>query len=414
MLHKLILAALVVLVVPFAGGGCALPGDDVDDVEGSAAAVEDACAADSPVCAEACVERHREFALWASPYDVEGAYGFGRHQGIAIVAVDFAFDARRPLSELPRDVAQKRAWPKTPELENLPVDVAEGMLPTGKHREHTRFPLCGRPRVSLDRPSGNHGRPLSRAPEDRQSRLRVSGGAFDATPGKRAAIDNALSCVEGIENGFCDAVCGNCSYVLPSAAIMTSDAGEWSNHADVIEVRREAGRQPEGQTSDGPGACGEESYVGGPKKKSKPDDDGDSHDNPFTHCAMFGCGSKLEAPSIKSLLLAAPMTGLYGHNSNTDAEAEFTAFEGCMRGSVSVTSACSVCGGAASRPGRQTPCDDKTNTASHFWRRTAAPIIGDSYVAGAFKDKVPAIRRGGQEGSSSPVCGWGNFPVHGM
>jgi hypothetical protein len=102
------------------------------------------------------------------------------------------------------------------------------------------------------------------------------------------------------------------------------------------------------------------------------------------------------------------VSGLYGHNSNTDAEAELIAFRACMNGEDGRAQACAACG--AGGQGRQDPCEAMTNTARSFWDKTASSVVGVIP-----HDLVPAISdpKAGTS-PSSPTCGWSEFPVEGM
>lgn len=413
---------LALLAVGTLVSACALVGDeDADDTSGAASgrgcsasptckdrdADGDYCI---PLCDTRCRTRHEQTALFASPYEVTGTYDLGRHQGLAIVGAAVTFDERFELDELPSKSRDKYKWTAS-ELEGLPSDMAKKITESKLDHDHTDHPRCTALAISIDRPLGNHGRALSRAPEDAKSRMGLMSMLEDLKPTTKGqpkpstkttketpvAVGKVGECIRKIENGFCDSVCGNCSYVLPSAGVMTSASGDWSEPADII-------------LGPGKGTCDAESYYGGEGKKSEENVMNERYNNPFTHCAILGCEKETEAPSLKSLIDSSPMTGMYGHNSNTDAEAEAQAFEACLKGADPIR-ACAACGTTTNaQPARQNPCLAKTNTANNFWARTARPGIG-----GTFTDLVPPIRGGNGPQLAAPTCAWApNMPVNGM
>lgn len=313
-----------------------------------------------PICSPDCQVEHVSTAFWVSPYEVAGSYGLGRHQGAAILSIGYGFDPRQPSSS-------------RTQIASFPSDMSDAMMGAkGTAHDHGAATVCGAPQVLVDQALGNHGRSLSRAPIDQKSRTALGFFAADA-PAKVYAdptatvaaggawMGRAKSCLARIKNGFCDAVCGNCSYVLPTEGLMTSRADDWSRPDSIVE---------------GSGTCSEPSYYGGPGQLSNPTFTNALLPNPFTHCARLGCSTADEAPSLKSLTGSAdeaPMSGLYGHNSNTDAEAEFLMFNACMNGTDGLAQACAACGGGIS--GKQSPCDAHVNTAATVWNRTASTSL---------------------------------------
>ena len=353
-----------------------------------------------PVCAAECRSKHVSSGFWTSPYEVSGSFGLGRHQGSAIIAVSVAFDARGDADASTGKLA----------LAGLPDDVALRMLgERGSAHDHSRVAICGSPELIFDRPLGNHGRALSRRPEHRANRAAMVFYEADGAPSVvRDASSTAVlggawmkkttTCLERIQNGYCDAVCGNCSYVLPSESIFTSRAGDWSTPDALV-------------SGGGAASCDAPSYYGGPNFESTPTFTGVTLPNHFTHCARLGCAAADEAPSLKSITsdaADAPMTGLYGHNSNTDAEAELRAFRACVNGQDGTADACAACGNGAT--GIQSPCDDRTNMARAVWDKTAKTSLGIIPI-----DQVPAIVEASDEqATDAPTCAWGHFPVYGM
>lgn len=407
---RLVRDILAGALAAFALTACAAPLEEVES-EGSAISAP-GCPADPsctdrgddgnlcvPACSPRCRTVHREIALWASPYEVAGTFDLGRHQGLAIVAIEYGVDPRFRADKLQGEDARRLAWPPPASLGTLPADVTRAMTAVSDGHDHARFALCAKPEVILDRPLANHGRPLSRDERDRASRVRLLSRSLDESPRDtqaKATVAKVRACVERITNGYCDSVCGNCSYVLPEAAIMTSAAGDYSAPASRVAS-----------------APGGETYYGGPGQRSISKDGSDStYPNPYTHCAQLGAGAETEAPSLKSLVVDAPLSGLYGHNSNTDAEAEFVALTACLEGRDGTAQACGVCGREAGGPTgarTQMPCVSRTNTAANFWTKTADPLVG-----GTFRDKVPPVRRASTASDSPPQCSWAQFAVHGM
>lgn len=346
-----------------------------------------------PRCAPECTSRHMATALWVSPYEVAGTLGFGRHQGLAIVSLMVDFD--------PRFSAEEGAAAAT---DALPADMVSTMVNAGAH-EHGA--LCGAAEVVFDRPLGNHGRPLSRAPSHANNRSAMALSAVDAPlavandPKSKAPLggawrDRLTACLSRVTDGYCDSVCGNCSYVLPVESVVDTLAGDYSSPSDRI---------------DGPADCSASAYYGGPGQTSQTAVGGEHMSNNFTHCARLGCSHHDEAPSLGAVRdRSAPMSGRYGHNSNTDAEAEFRAVTSCLAGREPDRAACSVCGFGAS--GVQDACALRTNTARATWER-AQPTM-----AMLPEDEIePITEAAGGDGPKPtlpPRCAWGSFRVHGM
>lgn len=345
-----------------------------------------------PACTPECTSRHMATGLWVSPYEVAGTLGLGRHQGLALVSLSVDFDPR--FSET--DGVNGSAG-------HLPADVISAMV---QGPGHAHGALCGAPDIVLDRALGNHGRPLSRAPNHAAHRkamvlsavdapIAVANDAKSTAPLGGAWTARLTSCLARITDGYCDSVCGNCSYVLPAESVVDGLAGDYSSPDDVIV---------------GSYAC-EPAYYGGPGKTSEPSMRGQRMSNNFTHCARLGCGQRDEAPSLAAIADgAAPMSGRFGHNSNSDAEAELRAVNECLAGRDPRPIACAACGEGWT--GLQNPCTSHTNTARSTWSRaqpTWAMIPADEIepitetTGGATpKPTIP------------PSCAWGPFRVYGM
>jgi hypothetical protein len=339
-----------------------------------------------PTCDASCQKTHTHFSFWVSPFVVAHTAGIGRHQGIAILGVELSFDDRSKPGAEP----QGFDWP-VPPLAGLPLDIGRTMTDEDRFAP---FAMCAPPKVILDLPLFDHGRTLSRDAATSANRAELEMLHHDSAAG--ASDDwtaRTALCVGAIQDGMCDTVCGNCSYVLPAVSVDLLNAGDWSTPTDLVN---------------GSGQCsGGVSTYGGPGMESRDDSPGTHFGNPFTHCARLGCAVEDEAPSISELWGSdtAVVSGLFGHNSNTDAEAAFRAFATCGGSrDFDTPSVCTVCG-ASTSPHRQDPCGDQTNTATARWDRTASLIT----------DVVPAIdSTEGQRRPDAPRCAWADFTVSGM
>jgi hypothetical protein len=347
-------------------------------------------------CDGACQRTHSHYSFWVSSFEVQHSGGLGRHQGISVLGVELSYDDRVTLAARP-DLAASFAWP-APALGNLPPDIVQTMTDGARF---TVFPMCSAPKVVLDIPFFNHGRTLSRDPARAENRveLRMVHADRDAssTPdnpiiaGSKSWSAQTRTCLSGIKDGHCDSVCGNCSYVLPSVSLDPLRHGDWSQPSSLVS---------------GTGSCSDEaSYYGGPEMQSRDSYLGSPFPNGFTHCAKEGCQGSFEAPTITGEWWDdhAVVSGLYGHNSNSDAEAEYRAFSACVSpGEFPPADVCAACGTGV---GHQDPCGAKTNLAAAWWDRTSSMT----------KDFAPTIR--GDEGDRSPAaphCAWADFTVSGM
>jgi hypothetical protein len=361
----------------------------------------DAKAADGqlcrPICDDACRKTHTHYSFWVNAFEVAHSGGMGRHQGISVLGAEFAYDVRERLDGTPPP--PDHAWP-SPLLPGLPKDITRAMSDDGWF---TAFAMCEAPKMVLDTPLYNHGRTLMRDEEHAANRveLRMAHGDRDGASqggdatvvGSGAWAARTTSCLGGLKDGYCDSVCGNCSYVVPSTALEPLREGDWSRSDNLVF---------------GTNSCsGDSSYYGGHGMMSQESFLGNAYPNPFTHCAREGCGSKDEGPTLNGLWWDdnAVVTGRYGHNSNADAEAAYRAFSACVSpGEFAGDEVCQACGKTGS-PGKQDPCVDQTNTAATWWDRTASLT----------KDKYPAAGTDvGQSAPSPPQCAWANFTVSGM
>jgi hypothetical protein len=326
-------------------------------------------------------------------FDVANTGGLGRHQGISVLGAEFSYDDRVPVG------GDSVVWPD-PLLPGLPPDMTQAMSDNGRF---TGFAMCDAPRMLLDTPLFNHGRTLLRDAAHAQNRveLRSAHGDRDATTssadpsvvGSTPWAAQATTCLGGIKDGYCDSVCGNCSYVVPKDVLTPLREADWSKPEDLVF---------------GTNSCsGASSYYGGPGMTSQDSFLGNPYPDPFTHCAVIGCGAKDEAPTVNGLWWDShsAVSGRYGHNSNADAEAAYRAFSVCVgTGEFAGDAVCAACGTTRS-PGKQDPCVDQTNTAAGWWDRTAS-LTRDLYPAASHDE--------GESAPSPPQCGWADFRVSGM
>ena len=383
-------------LAPEAGPGCsATPSCDDKDSSGKP------CLA---ACRPECQTKYDHYGFWVTPYEVGNTQDWGRHQGIDILGLQLAYDERFPLSDH-AELLAKMSWPERPSFPGAPPDVVDKMMKDGAFRPYA---MCMPPSLTVDHPLYNHGRTMSKDPDHAASRIEIGSIAANAgqpawsdrqsfAPGGGKWKEAMTSCMTAIPDGYCDTMCGNCSYVLPSASLALPRIGDWSDKGNLVW---------------GNGGCeGDESVFGGPGMMSRPSILGNPLPNPFTHCAWQGCAVySYEAPSIDSFWSqTAVASGRYGHNSNTDAEAAFLAFQACPSPSAdTVASICKACGNGVER---QRPCADGTNTAASYWTRTARDFTGP-----LFYDVVTPVRdpMAGKAAPTPPQCRWGNFLVHGM
>jgi len=355
-------------------------------------------------CDSGCQTKRYHAGFFVTPYVVEGTGPFGRHQGIEMIGAVAAFDARYTLdegSELLPFLKEQLAWPT--ELfpaSGLPADVEGDLVPSIAARNH---PYCGAS-LWLDTPLSNHGRPMERSAVYAGNREEVEEvdssdvppsvwlDPMSTAPGGGAWFAGLKACMKAIPNGYCDQVCGNCSYVLPDAALALSQPDWLSEPGNSVYSNPSGASYYGGRSEDG-------------STMTSWTHDGAFLANPFTHCANASPGGTDEVQVVKDI------SGRFGHNSNTDAAAAFAAFQECkdfpLLGAVAGASACGVCGTTVS-PGKQDPCAAHSNNATPWWSETSPSV---------FSDSVPAIPDDAEtvSGGAAPRCRWGSkFPVYGM
>lgn len=365
-------------------------------------------------CSDACVEKVWQWRFWYTNYNVSGSWGFGEHQGIGLFGFEYSYDPRFP----PQDGKVRAPWTRTEEHPaRRRLMRPQPDTPAATVEDHA---LCAAPLPIFERFLFNHGRTLA---------LMESGSNWDSAglwmdvpaqgtitrgpvPGiewksqtspVRVLVGKTLGCLERIEDGFCDSVCGNCSYVLPASPAGTP--------ITIVENQRTQFVRQEGTV--------ERSmrYVRTTEDDEDPTQvvtvDGTAgFDDSFTHCVADG--AERPSQSLASKLAwgggnARFVTGRWGHNSNTDAAAELDAFANCGGDRPDDLEffhmACVTCG---ERRGRwdsggevQWPCLDGTNTARATWRENVDRHNVDDSTLGAAPGKSPRCRGNGE-------------PVHGM
>jgi hypothetical protein len=365
-------------------------------------------------CADACIEKVWQWRFWYTNYNVSGSWGYGEHQGIGIFGFEYSYDPRFP----PQDGKVRAPWARAeehPARQRLMRPQAD--TPAAAVEEHA---LCAAPLPTFERFLFNHGRTLALLESgsnwdaaglwmDVAARGTITRGPVkrnewqsEASP-VRVLVGQTLGCLARIEDGFCDSVCGNCSYVLPplpAGALITTIEnqrtqfvrGEGVAERPVRYVRTtEDGEDPtQLVTVDGTAGFGDA----------------------FTHCVADDAARPSQALASKAAWVggnARFVTGRWGHNSNADAAAELEAFAHCGGARPDDLEdfhlACSICG---ERRGRwdaagevQWPCLDETNSAQATWRENVDRHNVDDSTLGAAPGKSPRCRGNGE-------------PVHGM
>lgn len=339
--------------------------------------------------------------------------------------------------------------------------------------------LCELPEVVTDARYYNHGRTVAeRVPNHawdsffaRRSLIPMRAldsievtrthDGFDSGPG---TADEVTACVDVLDDGFCESRCGNCSYVMPTGYSGTPFAaaapgyqvqGVPSGSSAPYQVdgngQQVAQRANYSTLEDGRPVW----YVGGsswgrpeevsgygPDDWPDPDgvsvdpsawmsmagDDDDGNDavpdewtDPFTHCvdqnAIFGSQIPASLPRF--------ITGRWGHNSNSDAEAVLMQFTDCganpaMGSQVSWWNehACAACGtprlSDAGEP-VQAPCQDTTHTATSYWEAAGGLHNIEDFDLGRYTAVGPErVLAPAMSHVPDPICRWSGEPVFGM
>ncbi len=470
-------------------------------------------------CHPACQDTYWRWSMWTTNYNVSGTLGYGEHQGNGLIGYAYRYDPRFgpdqgvpppwrsaagalwtlgdgvseaeqfemrtmnpgaetyvPPVELPAD--EDDLWPSET-LPLVPQSVEHPVVDTAA--------LCEVPERVLDVRHYNHGRTLAETVPNHawdsffsarqliplhlleviELTVTAQGQSSSPTLPAEAGMPEAVdACLSGIDDGFCDSRCGNCSYVMPtgysgtpfgaeapgyqiqgipaaSAAPYTvGDAGpvavrtNWSDVEDGHTVWYVGGSvwgraedivgytdyddwpDPDGVSAEAPGdawmsTAGADTQGG--------DGIPDYWTDPFTHCLDPQDGGGSQRPAGWPRFIS----GRWGHNSNSDSEASMRQFHGCATDpevarseAWTGTFACDACGlPRVDDAGGlvQHPCRDHTHTALSYWDRSPGTHDVDDLDPGkldgveaprGFTDSFAALPK--------PVCGTSGQPVYGM
>lgn len=462
-------------------------------------------------CEAHCMTETWRYGLWVSVYNVAGTLGYGEHQGLGAIGYRYAYDTRFESADgmaAPWRLADGSAWSvgaavaaaeqfrmrtSAPGGESYAdAVIVEGdeddlwagesnpQVPTSQaHAVLDHAALCEMPELVLDERYFNHGRSLAETvpnhewdsfftrrdliPLHQLQAIEITvhpDGAIQG-PGSPEAV---AQCLDVIEDGFCEARCGNCSYVLSAGFTGTPFSGFTPGHQAAGFPAGSAGPFQVGGNGQLVGARTNYAtvedgrdvvYVGGsswgrPSEVSEygpadwPDPDGvavdpnawmsvagsddqgpdgipDEWTDPFTHCvdpnAVFGSQSPAGFPRF--------ISGRWGHNSNSDAEALYRQFEGCATDPATAVdsgwwndSVCSACGTPRLSPDGtpvQAPCQDTTHTATSYWERAPGLHNIEDFDPGRYSAvdaaRVPVTA---MSQVPDPICQWSADPVFGM
>ena len=453
-------------------------------------------------CAAPCVERTWRWSLWTTVYNVAGTLGYGEHQGLGLIGWRFSYDARFGSEDgidPPWRLADGSPWTlgaAVTEAEQLamrtaapggevygPATIVDGDsddLWAGE--EHPEIPevelhpvldhtaLCEAPERVTDERYFNHGRTLAeRVPNHEWDsffarRDLIPLRHLAAIEADDASVDAIDSCLAILDDGFCERVCGNCSYVMPTGFSGTPFPGtDPENQVAGVPAGSSGPHQIDGTGASvaarvnysameaghavfyvGGSSWGLPDEVGGYNPGNWPDPDGvvvdpgafmsvagddysgdddvpDEWTDPFTHCLDPTADDGSQIPASVPRFIS----GRWGHNSNTDAEALWRQFQDCAADPIAAASlmhvndnACSVCGTPGWNPAGQpvqTPCVDDTHTATSYWEVAGGMHNVDDLDLGRFTAVGPE-RAATQRMSEvpDPICGWSDEPVFGM
>ncbi|MCA9704690.1 MAG: FHA domain-containing protein [Myxococcales bacterium] len=147
----------------------------------------------------------------------------------------------------------------------------------------------------------------------------------------------------------------------------------------------------------------------------------DEWTDPFTHCVDPSDADGSQRPASWPRFIS----GRWGHNSNSDAEASWLQFVGCGQDPVVAAQdawvgsfACVACGlPRVDEAGAlvQQPCRDWTHTAASYWERSPGTHDVDDLDLGKF-DAVGPARAPTDSWAAlpKPVCRTSGQPVYGM
>lgn len=420
------------------------------------------------MCNGTCQSRWWRWSFWVTQYDVQAwNFDIGEHQGISIFGDEYRYDDRfawnAPGAAMPPwRHPNQRLWqigdavtvPRQLEMRTTnpsgesPAMVQQHSVPASTNA------FCGHART-YDTSLYNHGRTMARAvPSDgefrnrnllplrhlddsHQCQRRDGTWCFNANVYPPATLDR---CFRSISDGLCDSGCGNCSYVAVDAA---DTAGGLAYYEQITEARPlapvaargELGRRVVYVGGNGAAATVARTVINYWRRLAGIGwviTSTGGVDAPFTHCvdradeARFP-GALNQNPQ-QFVLVGGTLTGIWGHNSNTDAEAERTMFRQCDTAPAALLApgglaarVCGVCGRdeVLAAP-TQYPCRRKTNTARRFWAPTSGIHNVDDWGVGLW----PGFTGNPQQANNPawraapprpiPQCNWGGFPVWGM
>jgi hypothetical protein len=403
------------------------------------------------MCDPKCAKKFWRFSLWVTNYNVDGSAGAGEHQGIGLFGHEYLFDERFTAAD-----GNRRAWDQTDSDDKFIAAIAKLYDLDGEQAGGDKFiAAISNPDNELVEAAAfcevsktnfkliyNHGRtlanqaaywdfysdpPMTRLISFTIGPLNPDQWQNASAPGmvKRTAAEK---CVRQIKDGFCDSVCGNCSYVLPlGLGVGDFDTDHKIQHQREQFKIQETWAQKTYQVSY---YQGKDPIWGDPTWGDGRGHDGPvvSYADPFTHCYLH------DATGAQQALLSRfawgnfderVITGLFGHNSNTDAEAGYQHFAACAQDPVGTAGmsagtpplACNACGVPETANGKpiQYPCVMNRNTAREKWSRevlvSGLPVRTD----GLHNIDSEAAGLGSSPSKGSPpVCLTNGQPVRGM
>lgn len=421
-----------------------------------------------PRCSGQCQATWWRWSFWVTQYDVHAwNLDIGEHQGIAIFGDQYRYDERfawnAPGAAMPPwRHANQSLWRSGDQVTPARQFAMRTSNPSGESaaqvQQHSvpasTSAFCAYNRT-FDTPIYNHGRSLARTvPTDREYQrvgqiplrhlddshqcLRRDGTwCYAAATFQPATLDR---CFRAIGDGLCESGCGNCSYVAVDAA---DTAGGLAYSEQILEARRlapsfvgrELGRRVEYIGGNAPGGVVMPTVINYFRRLIGVGwvvSSTSAGTAPFTHCvdradeALF-FGTVNQNPQ-QFVLTGGALTGIWGHNSNTDAEAERTMFRQCDTAPGAVLApggmaarVCRVCGTDEGQAAPiQFPCRRKTNAARRFWTATSGIHNIDDWGTGLwpgfggspYDENNPAWRAAPPR--PVPQCNWSGNPVWGM
>jgi hypothetical protein len=423
-------------------------------------------------CHPDCVEVAARYTLWRTVYNVAHSFRLGHHQGLHLLGYRYRYDSRfdwdAPGAPLPpwrrangalwhlgdgtSAAQQLEMRRKNPGGEYYDVATHYSIEDAGLD-EHafsnanvvSDSRMCSAPTVLVDRNLYNHGRTTaSEVPDDSDDSEYSQTGLIpmsaeraifrygvapenDGYGANNQLIIDTTTCVEKITDGYCDSVCGNCSYVLPSFPVDSFEGEDVTVYGQKnrFTLNEVAGHSTQYVGRHRASYSYFESYWEDGSLEQSEAPQGEVSD-PFTHCidpreAAHQSQGELSEFAQLGMQLAGyqgdprMITGLYGHNSNTDAAAGIAHFAACdyapsiyKAQSAHVDAFCGMCGEPetpAPNP-TQAPCIRYTNTAEgryesptfdELWNDIDVddPYIGRGPIAPSAAMPAPQCRMNG-------------------